>query len=135
MLIDDVDEARRALTTWLAHLAPGGRLYVGGGVPWADFDEAWDWRIRRSATRPSDGVTFMVHEAVYCDVDDQVQHVINRHEVWDADGRLVTTFIRRMRMRWWTGGQLESLLRECGATHVRMVGTDDEYVAIGSARD
>jgi SAM-dependent methyltransferase len=131
MLIDDEDVARRALTAWLAHLAPGGRLYVGGGVPWADFDEGWGWRIRRSATRPRDGVTFMVHEAVHCDLDDQLQHVINRHEVWDAEGTLVTTFLRRHRMRWLTGGQMESLLRECGAKHVRMIGTDDEYVAIG----
>jgi hypothetical protein len=37
-------------------------------------------------------------------------------------------------MRWWTGGQLEALLRECGATHVRLVGGDDEYVAIASVR-
>ncbi len=76
----------------------------------------------------------MVHEAVRCDLEEQLQHVINKHEVWDADGRLVTTFVRRHCMRWWTGGQLESLLRECGATHVRLVGGDDEYVAIASIR-
>ncbi len=134
MLIDDAEAARRAITVWLAHLAPGGSLYVGGGVPWADFDETWGWRIRRSATRATDGVTFMVHEAVQCDFDQQLQHVVNRHEVWDAEGKLLTMFVRRMRMRWWTGGQLESLLRECGATHVRMIGTDDEYVAIGAVR-
>jgi hypothetical protein len=134
MLIDDLDDARRALSTWLAHLAPGGQLYVGGGVPWTDFEQAWGWRIRRSGTRASDGVTFMVHEAVQCDLEEQLQHVINKHEVWDADGRLVTTFVRRHRMRWWTGGQLESLLRECGATHVRLIGGDDEYVAIASVR-
>ena len=135
MLIDDADDARHALTVWLAHLAPGGRLCVGGGVPWADFEEAWGWRVRRSATRERDGVTFMVHEALQCDIDAQLQHILNRHEVWDPDGRLVTTFLRRYCLRWWTGGQLESLLRECGASHVRMIGSDDEYVAIGSVRD
>ncbi len=134
MLIHRADAARRAIDVWLSHLAPGGRLFVGGGVPWADFEAEWQWRIRRSATRERDGVTFMVHEALWCDVDAQLQHVVNRHEVWDADGRLLTTFVRRMCLRWWTGYQLESLMRDCGATRVRMIGTDDEYVAIGSAR-
>ena len=64
--------------------------------------------MRRSATRAADGVTFMVHEALSCDVDAQIQHVLNRHEVWDADGELVTTFIRRHRLRWWTADQLEA---------------------------
>jgi len=133
MLIDDADDARRALTVWLTHLAPGGRLFVGGSVPRADFDAQWEWRIRRSATRPSDGVTFMVHEALTCDLDAQLQHVVNRHEVWSADGRLVTTFIRRMRLRWWTGTQMESLLRECGASGVKLIGSDDEFVTIATA--
>jgi SAM-dependent methyltransferase len=132
MLIDDVDDARRALSAWLAHLAPGGRLYVGCGVPRADFEQAWEWRIRRSGTRASDGVTFMVHEALHCDLQAQLQQVINKHEVWDADGRLLTTFVRRMCLRWWTGGQLEALLRECGATRVKLLGGEDEYLAIAS---
>jgi len=132
MLIADAGDARRALAAWLAHLAPGGRLYVGCGVPTADFELAWEWRIRRSGTRASDGVTFMVHEAVHCDLEQQLQHVINKHEVWDADGRLLTTFIRRMCLRWWTGEQLEALLRECGATRVKLLGRDDEYLAIAS---
>jgi SAM-dependent methyltransferase len=132
MLVHDVDDARRAVKAWLAHLAPGGHLYVSGGVPRADFDQEWGWRIRRSATRARDGVTFMVHEALHCDVEAQVQDVINRHEVWDANGRLVTTFLRRMRLRWWTGAQLATLLRECGGTDVRVLGNDDEYIALAS---
>jgi len=131
-LIHRAGDARRAVSAWLAHLAPGGRLVVDGGVPRRDFDAEWQWRVRRSATRERDGVTFMVDEAVHCDLDEQLQHVINRHEVWDADGLLVTTFLRRFCLRWWTRNQLESLLRECGATDVGFVGTDHEYVAISS---
>jgi SAM-dependent methyltransferase len=133
MLIVDVDHARRAVSRWLAHLAPDGHLYISGGVPRDDFEEAGGWRVRRSGTRVSDGVTFMVHEAIHCDVDAQLQHILNRHEVWDPEGRLVTTFMRRMCLRWWTGDQLASLLRECGASQVRLLGTDDEYIAIASA--
>jgi SAM-dependent methyltransferase len=132
-LIHHPDDARRALTAWIAHLAPGGRLYLDGGVPRGDFEAEWQWRVRRTGTRERDGVTFLVDEAVWCDVDDQLQHILNRHEVWDADGRLVTTFVRRFCLRWWTGSQLNALMRECGATRVEMVGSDDEYFAIGSA--
>jgi len=133
MLIHREDEARRALRAWIAHLAPGGQLLVGGGVPWADFEAEWQWRIRRSATRERDGVTFMVHEAVRCDLEAQLQHVVNRHEVWDADGHLVTALLRRMCLRWWSANQMQALLEECGATRVRKIGSDDEYVAIGYA--
>ena len=133
MLIHDADEARRALAAWMAHLAPGGQLLVGGGVPWGDFEAEWQWRIRRSATRERDGVTFMVDEAVRCDLDAQLQHVVNRHEVWDANGRLVTTLLRRMCLRWWMANQLETLFEECGAARVRRIGSDHEYVVIGYA--
>ena len=133
MLIHREDDARRALRAWIAHLAPGGQLLVGGGVPWTEFEAEWQWRIRRSATRERDGVTFMVHEAVRCDLEAQLQHVVNRHEVWDFDGRLVTALLRRMCLHWWTATQMQALLEECGAARVRKIGSDDEYVAIGYA--
>jgi hypothetical protein len=133
MLIHREDDARRAVRAWIAHLVPGGQLLVGGGVPWNDFEAEWQWRIRRSATRERDGVTFMVHEAVYCDLEAQLQHVVNRHEVWDAGGHLVTTLLRRMCLRWRTANQMLALLEECGAARVRKIGSDDEYVAIGYA--
>jgi SAM-dependent methyltransferase len=124
-LISDDEEARRALTTWMHHLAPGGRLVVAMGVPRADFDANWEWHVRRSATRDSDGVTFMVHEALRCDVDAQLTHTLHRHEQWDRNGRLITTFMRRHRLRWWTGEQMELLLAEAGAAQVPRFGSDD----------
>jgi SAM-dependent methyltransferase len=132
-LIDDVTEARAALVAWRSHLRPGGRLYVAMGVPVEDFDAKYEWRVRRSATRASDGVTFMVHEAVRLDVDAQLQHDLNRHEVWGPDGGLITTFLRRHTIRWWTREQFEALLRECGYVQVRGHGSDAGYVAVGSA--
>ena len=133
MLLDDEDRAREALATWIRHLVPAGRLLIEMGVPRADFDAQWEWHVRRSATRASDGATFMVHEAMRCDVDAQLQHALHRHEVWDAHGELVTTYLRRHRLRWWTGEQLERALLECGATHIRRLGTDDEFIVIGTA--
>ena len=133
MLIDDATRARRALATWMRHLAPAGRLLIEMGIPRSDFDAQWDWHVRRSATRDADGVTFMVHEALRCDVEAQIQHSLHRHEVWDANGDLVTSYLRRHRLRWWTAEQLEAELLECGATSVRRLGTDDEFMVIASA--
>jgi SAM-dependent methyltransferase len=133
MLIADDRQAVRAASTWLHHLAPGGRLLIAMGIPRADFGAQWEWRVRRSATRTGDGTTFMVHEALTCDVDAQIQHVLNRHEVWDPGGELVTTFVRRHRLRWWTADQLEAILRDGGATRVRVLGTADEFIAVASA--
>ena len=117
----------------MRHLAPGGRLLVAMGVPRADFDAQWEWRVRRSATRAVDGVTFMVHQATRCDVDAQLQHTLHRHEIWDASGELVTTYMRRHCLRWWTGEQLDRMLAEAGAVRVRRFGTDDEFIAVGEA--
>lgn len=132
-LIDDDTHAQHALTTWMSHLAPGGRMLVAMGIPRADFDAQWEWRVRRSATREADGITFMVHEALRCDVNAQVMHCLHRHEHWDAHGLLVTMFMRRHRLRWWTREQLEHMLVESGATRVRCLGTDDEFIAVADA--
>ena len=132
-LIADDDEARRALTAWLRHLAPGGTLLVAMGIPRSDFAANWEWKVRRSATRASDAVTFIVHEAMRCDVQAQAVHTLHRHEQWDAHGTLITTFMRRHRLRWWTPNQLQELLLESGASAVRCLGTDDEFMAIGDA--
>jgi SAM-dependent methyltransferase len=132
-LIDDDDSARRALATWMRHLAPGGRLLISMGIPRDDFAANWEWHVRRSATRASDGITFMVHEAMRADVDAQIMHSLHRHEQWDASGQLVTTFVRRHRLRWWNGEQMERMLTECGAASVRRHGTDDEFIAVATA--
>ena len=129
-MIADDDEARRALSTWLRHLAPGATLLVVMGIPRRDFGAQWEWKVRRSATRAVDGVTFMVHEAMRCDVRAQAVHTLHRHELWDAHGELITTFMRRHRLRWWTRNQLEELLLESGAATARTAGTDDEFTAI-----
>jgi SAM-dependent methyltransferase len=134
-LIDDLDRARAALTAWAAHLRPGGRLIVTAGVPPPDPAGDWVWRLRRSATRDADGLTFTVHEAVRLDPEHQLQHVLHRHEVWAPDGSLVATFLRRHRLRWWTRAQLEAELRAVGLVEVRTLGDDDGFLALGAARD
>jgi SAM-dependent methyltransferase len=131
-LIDDPDEARRALDAWVSHLLPGGRLIVTMGVPAPGSSAPWSWRVRRSATRASDGITFMVHEAVRIDPDQQVQDVLNRHELWDANGSLVTTFIRRYRLRWSTRAQLVRQLSNAGLVDVTTHGEEGAFLAVGT---
>lgn len=75
----------------------------------------------------------MVHEAMRCDVPEQVMHTLHRHELWDGHGDLVTTFMRRHRLRWWTGDQLEALLLESGAARVKRLGNDDDFMAVAAA--
>jgi hypothetical protein len=99
------------------------------GAPDPGRRSDWEWRVRRSATRPSDGVTFMVHEAMTTDPDDQTEHVLNRHEVWAPDGTLRTTFLRRHRLRWWTMDQLTAALRAAGFDDVTTAGSDAAFLA------
>jgi SAM-dependent methyltransferase len=132
-LIADDDDARTALETWRRHLRPGGQLLISMGVPSPDRKANYEWRLRRSATRATDGVTFMVHEAYRMDVDAQVQDVLDRHEVWSAAGELTTTFMRRHRLRWWTREQLGELLRACDYVDVRTHGTEEAFIIQGRA--
>ncbi|MDQ1433511.1 MAG: hypothetical protein QOF59_327 [Actinomycetota bacterium] len=130
-LIASDDDALAGLKTWREHLRPGGQLLVSMGEPTEDLDAHYDWRVRRSATRARDGVTFMVHEAFRFDTDAQMQLVLHRHELWSADGELMTTFVRRHRLRWWTRAQLEGLLRTTGYVDVRSFGGEDGFIAVG----
>jgi SAM-dependent methyltransferase len=132
-LVADDDDARTALSVWLRHLAPGGRLVVSMGVPSEDLDANYQWRVRRSATRPTDGVTFMVHEAFRFDLERQTQHILNKHEVWDVEGKLIATVMRRHRLRWWRPQQLSSLLREAGGVDVETMGDESAFVAVAAS--
>jgi len=134
VLMHDEADARRALANWRGHLRPGGRLYVSMGVPAAAKRDAnYEWRLRRSGTRARDGMTFMVHEALRFDDGAQLQHALHRHEVWAADGTLVTTFVRRHLQHWWTRPQLEAALRDAGLVGVESRGSETSFVTIGSA--
>jgi SAM-dependent methyltransferase len=132
-LIPDDADARRALEVWRRHLRPGGQVLISMAVPPADRKANYEWRLRRSATRASDGVTFMVQEAYRMDVDAQVQHVLDRHEVWSPTGELTTTFLRRHRLRWWTPEQLERLLGACGYVDVLVHGKPEAFIMEGRA--
>ena len=59
-----------------------------------------------------------------------VASVLDRHEVWEPDGTLRTTFMRRHRLRFWTRDQLVEVLRDCGFDPVTTAGPDAAYLAV-----
>jgi hypothetical protein len=99
-------------------------------VPVEDLDARFEWRVRRTGTRPADGTTFVVHEAVACDRGEQLEVVFNRVEVWDAAGELTTTLLRRHHLRWWGRAEFEEVLTGLGLVDVRSLGDDAGWVAL-----
>lgn len=130
-LLADDEAAATALDVWRPHLRPGGQLLISMGEPRAGLDANYEWHVRRTGTRASDGVTFSVDEAFRFDSAAQLQHILNRHEVWSPAGELMTTFLRRYRLRWWNRTQFEDLLRACDYVDVRSHGTDEAFIVEG----
>ena len=75
----------------------------------------------------------MAHAAVSFDVDAQIQTTLNRHEVYDAEGALRQTLLRRAQLRWWERAQLEEAFADSGFVDVHSDGVDDGFVTVGAA--
>jgi len=131
-LLPGDDAATQALMAWRAHLRPGGRLYVSMGVPPEEKGQPYTWRVRRSGTRAIDGLTFMVHDAHRRDAKNQVTRVLNRHEVWDAEGNLVKTYMRRHEIRWWTRDQMHAMFKTAGYTDIHSEAEAADFIIRGS---
>jgi SAM-dependent methyltransferase len=133
-LLDDAEVALDALGSYRDHLRPGGTLALTMSVPIEDLESRFEWRVRRTGTRPTDSTTFVVHEAVACDGAAQLQVVYNRVEVWNASGELVHTLLRRHHLRWWTRPEFEEVLAGLGFVHVHSVGDDAGWVVVARRR-
>jgi SAM-dependent methyltransferase len=130
MLFYDRSVALDALRSYASHLEPRGTLAIALGVPWDDMNANYEWRVRRTATNPVDGVTVMVHEAVHCDRGAQILDSYLRYEWWDADGRIFDQRIRRHRLRWWYPDEIARTMEEIGFVDVRVDGNDDGFVVV-----
>jgi SAM-dependent methyltransferase len=129
-LVDDPERARQALASYWQHLEPGGLLAITLVVPRDNFDEEMAWRVRRSGTH-ADGTTYLVHEAIRCDRENQLQVTFNRMETFDGDGRLVRSDLRRFHLRWWERDEFSELLGAVGFVDVEAIGGADGWIAVG----
>jgi hypothetical protein len=77
-----------------------------------------------------DGTTYVVHEATGDDTEPGVQLSYNRIEVYDADGRLIDTVLRKHRLRWWAQDRLAAALVDAGFAEVSNVGDERGWVAL-----
>jgi SAM-dependent methyltransferase len=131
LLIDDRRRATEALASYLRHLRPGGTLALTLHRPEVPAGDALRWRVRRTGTL-DDGTTVVVHEALHVDEDDRIQVAYNRLEVYDSEGRLLDTWLRRHHLRWWPRDEMATLLGELGYVDVRAVGGDDLWVTLAT---
>ena len=127
-LVHDVARATEALGSYLEHLEPDGRLGLVLFVPVDELGSRFEWKLRRTGTRPSDGVTYVAHESVCCDEGAQLQVSFTTIEAYDAGGRLTDTLLRKQRLRWWRQGEIEDALAAVGFADVRSEGSDTFWV-------
>ena len=113
------DEAFAALERFRHHLEPGGRLLVSLFVPWTDFAVDGQWRLRRSATRPADGATVLIHECTRSDRFEQLQRIWLRLEVYEG-GRRTHVELRMHTLRWYHQHEFALMLEHVGFREVRV---------------
>lgn len=133
-LVADIAMARSALASYRRHLDVGGRLAMASHSD-PDLDGTrFHWRLRRTGTDPSTGVTYVAHEATGRDDSAaDVQLVFNRVESYDATGVLIETRFTRLRLRSWVRAQLTAELSEAGFADVDIVGDAENWVVIATA--
>ena len=128
-LIAEVDRARRALASYRTHLDPGGTLAFSCHTEGPGDLTGFTWRLRRTATAADTGITYVAHEA--CGVDDAAEQVhlwFSRVETYDRDGRLIDTWLRRIRLRWWTRDEMRSALADAGFVDIEFHGDDHDWL-------
>ncbi|MGB8862276.1 MAG: class I SAM-dependent methyltransferase [Ilumatobacteraceae bacterium] len=129
-LITDVERAHAALRSYHDHLEPGGRLgitlFTVGPHDTTDFN----WRLRRTGTSSRTGATYIVHEAVGDDLAAQTLLTYNRAELFDAEGLLVSTELRKIRTRWWHRDEFAAALADAGFADVKLLGDEHGWIAL-----
>jgi hypothetical protein len=130
-LLTDLDAARRALTRFREHLAPGGvlvasfkvRLWPGRRTP---AQMQWsEWFKLGEAPRPEDGLVIRRWIREKYDHELQLEHEENRYELL-REGVVIETerHSRSPCVRWWTLDQALAAFAEAGFADVRSTAAD-----------
>jgi SAM-dependent methyltransferase len=132
-LIADVELAHDSLASYHAHLAPGGTLAFRCHTVAPGETTGFTWRLRRTGTDAETGITYVSHEATGDDDASPQTHLwFSRLEAYDQEGRLLDTWFRRLRLRWWTKDELTDALTAAGFANTKLVGDDHDWVAIAT---
>jgi SAM-dependent methyltransferase len=130
MLIDDRRRAEESLASYREHLNPGGIVALSMGMARGDPRSSLVWRLRRTGTS-AEGITYVVHEAVYTDPTSPVEEIYNQIERYGADGKLIDTIMRRHRLRTWERAEFEAALVSAGFVDVGSLGDESAWVTVG----
>jgi SAM-dependent methyltransferase len=133
-LIAEVDRAHQALASYRTHIDLGGTLAFSCHTEKRGDTTGFMWRLRRTATDAATGITYVAHEAA--GVDDTAEQVhlwFSRVETYDRDGRLIDTWFRRMRLRWWTRNEMQSALTDAGFADIEFLGDDHDWLVTARA--
>jgi SAM-dependent methyltransferase len=134
-LVLDRNDAQEALRRFHQHLVPGGKLLVTNYIPWGDMHARHEWRLRRTASRPRDGATVLMHEAIGVDRHQQIQTDWVRYEVYQR-GKLVESYLRTLRMRWYLPHEFSLMTENAGFSSFGTYGdytdepANDEHASI-----
>jgi SAM-dependent methyltransferase len=128
-LLDDEDRIRAAVTSYLEHLRPGGQLALTLARLAPTGADSLRWRLRRTGTM-ADGTTIVVHEALLMEDGDRCQTVYNRIETFHPSGRLLDTWLRRLRLRSWVQAEMRTLLGDVGFVDLEELGSEDGWVTV-----
>ena len=135
-LIADLDRAHQALASYWTHLDPGGTLSFSCHTERRGDITGFTWRLRRTATDATTGITYVAHEATGADdTTEQVHLSFSRVETYDRDGRLIDTWFRRLRLRWWTRDEMRTALADAGFADIEFLGDDHDWLVTTRAAD
>jgi SAM-dependent methyltransferase len=135
-LIADLDRAHQALASYREHLVPGAGLAFSCHTERRGDTTGFAWRLRRTATAVDTGITYVAHEATGADDAagaEQVHLSFSRVETYDRDGRLLDTWFRRIRLRWWTRDQMQEALTDAGFDRIEFLGDDHDWLVSARA--
>ena len=59
----------------------------------------------------------------------------SRLESYDRDGLLTGTWLRRIRLRWWTRDELRSALADAGFADIEFLGDEYDWLVTARAAD
>jgi ubiquinone/menaquinone biosynthesis C-methylase UbiE len=122
-LVPDLDDARRTLRRWVAHLEPAGAVVTPFSFDWREGEPLdTGWELLFELVRPEDGATVRHWTRERRDPALRQWHTDSRFEV-ELDGRVVATESHRRSPegRWYTQSEARSLFLDAGLTAVQLL--------------